>query len=385
MKVLVLNAGSSSVKYELFDLAGERSLRSGAVERVGEPGSGVTNHREAFARIEADLADGGISDADLDAIGHRVVHGGETFSAPVLIDDAVVEAIRALVPLAPLHNPPNLAGIEAARAQFPATPHVAVFDTAFHATMPAAARRYAIPDAVANAHGIRRYGFHGTSYAYVTRRAAEHLGRPVDETNLIAMHLGNGASICAIENGRSVDTSMGFTPLEGLVMGTRAGDIDAGAVLHLLREADMPVEDVDRLLNRESGLRGLCGDSDMRAICRRAAGGDPAASHAVELFCYRIRKYVGAYCAVLPRVDALVFTAGIGEHRAGIRARICGGLAHLGFEIDPSLNARPDDATGRIHSASSRQQILVVPTNEALEIARQCEDLLGARAPACPG
>lgn len=378
MKVLVLNAGSSSVKYELFDLAGGGSLHSGVVERIGEPASGAADHREAFVRIAAGLAERGIVDADLDAIGHRVVHGGEAFCAPVIIDDAVAAGIRELVPLAPLHNAPNLAGIEAARARFPSTPHVAVFDTAFHATMPEHARRYAIPDAVADAHGIRRYGFHGTSYACVTRRAAEMLGKPVEDTNLIALHLGNGASVCAIENGRSVDTSMGFTPLEGLVMGTRAGDIDAGAVLHLLREAGMPVADVDRLLNRESGLKGLCGDSDMRAVSRRAAAGDAAASRAVELFCYRIRKYVGACCAVLPRVDALVFTAGIGEHRAEIRARICAGLSHLGFEIDPAMNERPDDASGRIQSASSPRRILVVPTNEALEIARQCEALLGA-------
>lgn len=376
MRVLVLNAGSSSVKFELFDMTGPATLVEGTVERIGDSASGVPDHVAAFARIAGELADGGITDADLDAIGHRVVHGGDRFHAPAIIDDDVVMEIRTLVPLAPLHNPANLEGVAAARAQFPTTPHVAVFDTAFHATMPAPARRYAIPEHTEREHGIRRYGFHGSSYQYITRRAAALLGKSVAETNLIALHLGNGASACAIENGSSVETSMGFTPLEGLVMGTRSGDIDAAAVLHLQRHAGLSVDEVDTLLNRESGLRGLCGDSDMRAVCKRAADGDARADEAIALYCHRIRKYIGAFYAVLPRVDALVFAAGIGEHRPEIRRRICEGLAHLGIVTDAEKNAAAVGEDGFIDAPEARVRLLVVRTDEAMEIATQAAALV---------
>ena len=380
MKVLVLNAGSSSVKYELFDLAGPATVVAGAVERIGESGSGVADHVAAFARIAEALAERGITDDDLDVIGHRVVHGGDRFNAAVVIDDAVVAGIEALVPLAPLHNPANLDGVAAARAQFPTTPHVAVFDTAFHATMPAPAKRYAIPERVEVEHGIRRYGFHGTSYQYVTRRAAELLGKPVEATHLIALHLGNGASVCVIENGSSIETSMGFTPLEGLVMGTRSGDIDAAAVLHLQRQAGLSVDAVDTLLNRESGLLGLCGDSDMRGVLRRAEDGDARAAEAIAIYCHRIRQHIGAAYALLPRLDALVFTAGIGEHRPEIRQRVCEGLAHLGIALDPAKNTETVGIDGFIDADGARVRALVLKTDEALEIARQAGALVRASA-----
>lgn len=376
MKVLVLNAGSSSVRYVLYDMAGPETLTSGSIERIGEASSGTPDHAAAFERIAATLANEGISGEKLGAIGHRIVHGGRVFAEPVRLDDDVVEGIRRLIPLAPLHNPHNLSGIEAARHAFPGPPHIAVFDTAFHATMPERARHYAIPEAVRRDHGIRRYGFHGTSYQYVTARAAAMLEKPVDSLNLIAMHLGNGASICAIENGKSIDTSMGFTPLEGLVMGTRSGDIDPSVVLHLERTAGLSTDEVDELLNRRSGLLGLCGDSDMRSVSKRLAEGDRSAEQAVGLFCYRIQKYIGAYRAVLPRVDALVFTAGIGENNPDIRQRICEPLAHLGIAVDDVRNRSLDGADGFIDADSSTARILVVRTNEALEIARQCQALL---------
>jgi acetate kinase len=381
VKILALNAGSSSVKYELFDLSGPGSLLSGMVERIGEPEAGVRNHEEAFAGIAAELAEAGIRDADVDAIGHRVVHGGDRFSSPVLIDASVMRDIRALLPLAPLHNSSNLAGIEAALLLFPTKPQVAVFDTAFHDTLIPPARYYALPQTLAQENAIRRYGFHGSSYACVLRRAAALLDRPVSETNLVVLHLGNGASACAIENGRSIDTSMGFTPLEGLVMGTRAGDIDAGAVLHLLRETGLSAEEVDGLLNERSGLLGICGDSDMRHICQRVEKGDAHALRALEMFCYRVRKYVGAYFAVLPRVDALVFTAGIGEHRAEVRQRICVGLTQLGVEIDATRNGAMIGSDGFIDTGTGPVRILVVASDEALEIARQSAALVTQAQP----
>jgi acetate kinase len=299
------------------------------------------------------------------------VHGGERFSAPALIDDQVVEAIREQVPLAPLHNPANLLGIETALATFPDTPQVAVFDTAFHRTMPPRAHRYALPRDLADRLGIRRYGFHGTSHAYVSRLAAAHLGKPLAELNLLTMHLGNGASVAAVAGGRCVDTSMGFTPLEGLVMGTRTGDLDPAVVLYLQREAGMSLDQVDELLNKQSGLKGLTGVNDMREIQRRAAAGDQAAREAFDLYCYRIRKYAGAYAAALGHLDALVFTAGIGEHSATVRAGVCDGLEGFGVRLDPARNHLPSNGPRTVSSDDSTVAVLVVPTDEELEIAEQ--------------
>jgi acetate kinase len=387
-RVLVLNTGSSSIKFQLFDMDDRAVLLSGQLERIGEEASRLTwtakggdpvstdervaDHREALARIfEVLTARGGVAD-QLAGIGHRVVHGGERFSAPALIDDQVVEAIREQVPLAPLHNPANLLGIETALATFPDTPQVAVFDTAFHRTMPPRAHRYALPRDLADRLGIRRYGFHGTSHAYVSRVAAAHLGKPLAELNLLTMHLGNGASVAAVAGGRCVDTSMGFTPLEGLVMGTRSGDLDPAVVLYLQREAGMSLDQVDELLNKQSGLRGLTGVNDMREIQRRAAAGDEAAREAFDLYCYRIRKYAGAYAAALGHLDALVFTAGIGEHSAVVRAGVCDGLERFGVRLDPARNRLPPSNRPRtVSSDDSTVAVLVVPTDEELEIAEQ--------------
>jgi acetate kinase len=386
-RVLVLNTGSSSIKFQLFDMDDRAVLLAGQLERIGEEASRLTwtakggdpvstdepvaDHREALTRIfEVLTARGGVAD-QLTGIGHRVVHGGERFSAPALIDDQVVEAIREQVPLAPLHNPANLLGIETALATFPDTPQVAVFDTAFHRTMPARAHRYALPRDLADRFGIRRYGFHGTSHAYVSRVAAAHLGKPLAALNLLTMHLGNGASVAAVAGGRCVDTSMGFTPLEGLVMGTRSGDLDPAVVLYLQREAGMSLDQVDELLNKQSGLKGLTGVNDMREIQRRAAAGDEAAREAFDLYCYRIRKYVGAYAAALGHLDALVFTAGIGEHSAAVRAGVCDGLERFGVRLDPAHNRLPSNRPRTVSSDDSTVAVLVVPTDEELEIAEQ--------------
>jgi acetate kinase len=383
-KILVLNSGSSSVKYRLYDLADESVLAAGLVERIGEPaaagqGGAVADHREAIAEIVRRLETSGRLQAggeDLAGIGHRVVHGGEAFSTAARVDDTVIEAIRAAIPLAPLHNPPNLLGIELCRERWPHVPQVAVFDTAFHQTLPPRAYRYALPDACYRDLGLRRYGFHGTSFAYVTRRAADWLGRPSETLNLIVLHLGNGASAAAIRGGRSVDTSMGLTPLAGLMMGTRCGDLDPGVVLHLLQQG-RSVAEVDRLLNRDSGLKGIAGANDMREVLARAEAGEPGARLAVEMYGYRIKHYIGAYYAVLGRLDALVFTAGIGEHSAPIRAGVCAGLEHLGIALDPAKNAAVGRDIAAIQAAEGPVRILVVPTDEELEIARQTGAVIG--------
>jgi acetate kinase len=382
-KILVLNSGSSSLKYRLFDLDGERVLASGLVERIGEPSAAtgqppVPDHRAAIAGIVRQLeASGSLSGgADLSGIGHRVVHGGEDFAAAAVVDERVLAAIRAAVPLAPLHNPPNLLGIEVCRELWPEVPQVAVFDTAFHQTMPPYAYRYALPEQCYSQGRIRRYGFHGTSFAYVTRQAAAYLGRPVEALNLIALHLGNGASACAIAGGRSVDTSMGLTPLAGLMMGTRCGDIDPGVLLHLLEAPDRSAVDVARLLNRDSGLKGVAGSNDMRDVLARAEAGEAGARLAVEMYCYRIKHYVGAYFAALGRVDALVFTGGIGEHAAPIRSGVCAGLQGLGIVLDETANRALVPGIAAIQQGDGIR-VLVVPTDEELEIARQAGELVG--------
>lgn len=370
MRILVLNSGSSSIKYRLYD--GDELLIKGLIEQIGEPGSPVPDHATGFRDLMAHLDENGASDG-LDAIGHRVVHGGEEFVEPAVIDHAVIERIRAQIPLAPLHNPSNLTGIEVAYQVRSDLPQVAVFDTAFHRAMPPRAYRYALPESLYVDHGVRRYGFHGTSHAFVSEEAAAYMGRSLDETNLITFHLGNGASVAAVQQGRSIDTSMGMSPLEGLVMGTRSGDIDPAIVFLLVRDAGMAPSEVEELLNHQSGLKGLCGDNDMRAIERRAAAGDEAASLALDVYCYRIRKYLGAYYAALGLVDAIVFTGGVGENQASVRRRVITGLDRLGIVIDDARNADADPSRGPvpIHVAGADVAVLVIATDEELSIARQ--------------
>ncbi len=390
--VLVINTGSSSIKYRLLDVARERELASGLVDRIGVAGARLVHRvpgapddvvEEPIADHEAGLklvldafARDGALPTDLAAIGHRVVHGGERFTDPTLVDDDVLAAIRALAPLAPLHNPANALGIEVARRLYPDIPQVAVFDTAFHRTLPPRAYRYALPRELADRHGIRRFGFHGTSHAYVSRRAACHLGRPVEELALITLHLGNGASAAAVAGGRSIDTSMDLTPLQGLVMGTRSGDIDPAVVFHLHREAGMDLAAIEELLTRRSGLLGLAGTSDLRDVQARAEAGDADAAEALDVFCYRIRGYVGAYAAALGRVDAIVFTAGIGENAPGVRARVCAGLEGFGVLVDAGANAAAGGGARTVSRPESRVAVLVVPTDEELEIAGQALQLV---------
>jgi acetate kinase len=365
-RVLVLNCGSSSLKYRLFD--DESTVARGLVERIGEPGGDAPDHGGALRQVLASVDLSGLV-----GVGHRVVHGGAAFSAPALIDDDVVAAVELLVPLAPLHNPANLAGIDVARKLLPDVPQVAVFDTAFHATMPPAAATYAIDAGVATRLKIRRYGFHGTSHAYVSRRTAALLDRPPAELNVITLHLGNGASACAVSGGRSVATSMGLSPLEGLVMGTRSGDVDPALIFHLDRVGGMSLDEIDALLNQRSGLRGLSGDNDMRLVLRRRADGDPSATLAFDVYCRRVKEYVGRYLAVLGRVDAITFTAGVGENAPAVRAESLSGLAGLGIAVDQSRNA----AGGPIISpAGSPVTVCVVPTDEELEIAEQTRAVL---------
>ncbi|GAA2778024.1 acetate kinase [Kitasatospora sp. CM 4170] len=388
-RVLVLNAGSSSVKYQLIDMLDGSRLAAGLVERIGEAGGRLVHtprtggrreavqvfadHGAALKAVAEELAaDGvGLDSPELAAIGHRVVHGGLRFTEPTVITDEVLREIRRLVPVAPLHNPANITGIEVARALRPDLPQVAVFDTAFHASMPEHAARYAIDRAVADEHRVRRYGFHGTSHQYVSRATARLLGKDPAEVNVIVLHLGNGASASAVSGGRCVDTSMGLTPLEGLVMGTRSGDIDAGVVFHLHRVGGLSVDEIDALLNRRSGLLGLCGDNDMREIMRRAEEGDADARLAFDAYVHRLRKYIGGYYAVLGRVDAIAFTAGVGENAAPVRAAAAAGLEELGIAIDPELNSVRSGEPRIISSAYSRVAVAVVPTDEELEIARQ--------------
>jgi acetate kinase len=382
VRILVLNSGSSSIKYELYDMADRSLLIGGAAERIGEPGSDLVDHAAALDQIMSALADAGALDdgSELLAIGHRVVHGGEAFREPCIIDEQVIETIRALSSLAPLHNPANLMGIEVAMARRPDVPQVAVFDTAFHHSIPPRAYRYAVPEDWYREHGVRRYGFHGTSHAFVTKQAARALGRPLEESNLIVLHLGNGASVTAVKAGKSIDTSMGLTPLEGLVMGTRGGDLDPGALLHMARHAGLSVDEVDTALNRASGLVGLCGASDMRDILRREAEGDARAKLALEVYVYRIRKYVGAYAMALGRVDAIVFTAGVGENSPEIRERVCAGLEALGVRLDSALNRSDANGARAIHEKRSSIAVWVIPTDEELEIADQALRCVEGRA-----
>ncbi|MFF4883446.1 acetate kinase [Streptomyces nigra] len=390
-RVLVLNSGSSSLKYQLLDMQDRMRLATGLVERIGERtsrlkhtpltgggesrerGGAIADHDAALKAVAAELAqDGlGLDSPELAAIGHRVVHGGKRFTEPTVIDEAVLAEIERLIPVAPLHNPANLTGIRTARSLRPDLPQVAVFDTAFHTTMPESAARYAIDVETADRHRIRRYGFHGTSHAYVSRATAELLGKAPEEVNVIVLHLGNGASASAVRGGRCVETSMGLTPLEGLVMGTRSGDTDPAVIFHLTRVAEMSIEEIDALLNKKSGLIGLCGDNDMREIRRRVDEGDERAQLAFDIYIHRLKKYIGAYYAVLGRVDAVVFTAGVGENAAPVREAAVAGLEQLGLAVDPELNAARGDGARVISPAGARVAVAVVPTDEELEIATQ--------------
>ncbi|MFF4322551.1 acetate kinase [Streptomyces sp. NPDC001568] len=398
-RVLVLNSGSSSVKYQLLDMADRSRLAAGLVERIGEetsrlthepltgPGAAggrrerlgpIADHGAALKAVAAELAaDGmGLDSPELAAVGHRVVHGGTRFTEPTVIDDEVLAEIRSLIPLAPLHNPANVTGIEVARELRPDLPQVAVFDTAFHATMPEHVARYAIDAATADKYAIRRYGFHGTSHAYVSRAAARLLGKPVEDVNVIVLHLGNGASASAVRGGVCVETSMGLTPLEGLVMGTRSGDLDPAVIFHLARVGGLSIDEIDSLLNKKSGLLGLCGDNDMREVQRRADGGDAAARLALDAYVHRLKKYIGAYTAVLGRVDAVVFTAGVGENASGIRAAAVQGLEELGLALDLEANAARSSEPRLVSAEYARVAVAVVPTDEELEIATQAHALV---------
>ncbi|PZU48694.1 MAG: acetate kinase [Microbacterium sp.] len=386
--VLVINSGSSSFKYQLVDVETETALASGLVERIGEPVGSATHktadaahtrelpipdHTAGFAVMLEAFEEYGPSlvEAPPAAVGHRVVQGGARFFRPTLIDDLVEINIDELSVLAPLHNPGAVQGIRAARAAFPDLPHVAVFDTAFHQTLPPAACTYAIDNALARKHRIRRYGFHGTSHKFVSEAAAAYLGRPLRDLKQLVLHLGNGASITAVDGGHSVETSMGLTPLEGLVMGTRSGDIDPSVLLVLARREELSPSELDEFLNKRSGLLGLAGVSDMRDIEDRRAAGNGAAMLAFDVYIHRLRAYIGAYIAQLGGVDVISFTAGVGENSSLVRAEALATLGFLGITLDPARNAERRRDTRVISTDDSAVTVLVVPTNEELEIARQ--------------
>ena len=391
--VLVVNSGSSSIKYQLVDVASKSSLASGLVERIGldvarvkhagPAGEAVlevpvADHEAGMAHVLAMFAEHGpaLSDDSLVAVGHRVVQGATHFTGPVLIDDAVIALIEEFAPLAPLHNPANLSGIRAAQHAFPGTPHVAVFDTAFHHTLPPEAYTYAMDRDLAKRYMIRRYGFHGTSHKYVSETTADHLGKDLKDLNLIVLHLGNGASATAVQGGRSVETSMGMTPLEGLVMGTRSGDIDPAALFHLARVGGYTIDQLDTLLNKQSGMLGLTGFTDMRDVHDAVAAGNEEARTGLEVYFHRIRGYVGQYLAQMGRVDAIVFTAGIGENDDIVRLGSMRGLEPLGVVVDPERNEGRKKEITLISTDDSPVTVLVVPTDEEFEIARQAVGLV---------
>jgi acetate kinase len=399
MKIFVINAGSSSIKYQLLNMENQTVLASGLVERIGEASGRIkyenqlralpavvkelvipTHHEglNAVIRLLLDPETGVItSPEEITAVGHRVVHGGEAFREPTVITEEVLGVVEALSSLAPLHNPANLMGIRVARELFPHAPQVAVFDTAFHQTMPAYAYRYAIPEALYTENNVRVYGFHGTSHLHVSKVAADYLRKAPAETNLITAHLGNGASMTAIAHGQSVDTSMGFSPLPGLIMGTRSGDLDPAIIFYLATQHSMPIAEIDKLLNKKSGLLGVCGDNDLRDVETRAESGDPAATLALNMYTYRIKKYLGMYTAVLGQVDALIFTAGVGENSPVVRQHVCTGLETLGYTLDPAKNAAGKNGKiTEIQADNSPIKILIIQTNEELEIAQQTETAL---------
>jgi acetate kinase len=397
MKILVINSGSSSLKYQLFRMEDETVLAKGHVERIGmdssiishEPAdrpevrlvSEILDHTAALRRVLEVLTHkehGVIHSIDeIEAVGHRVVHGGEAFSGPVLITAEVVHEIRRLIDLAPLHNPAHLVGIAAVEQNLPKVPQVAVFDTAFHQTMPPHAYLYAIPMVLYKKHKVRRYGFHGTSCDYVSRQAAEFLQRPITELKMIVCHIGNGASCTAIQYGKSVDTSMGMTPLEGLMMGTRSGDLDPAIVPYVMNKEELTLNEVNSMLNKHSGLIAISGlSSDMREIVEAMEEGHRGAQLAFDMYAYRIRKYIGAYTAAMNGLDVLVFTAGIGQNSAVMRRKICEQLTFFGIELDERANEADARGDRRISSERSKVEVLVIPTNEELLIARQTDQMV---------
>lgn len=396
MKILVINSGSSSIKYRIIDTESNNTLTCGSIEDIGAAESRLTqswhdkqntpqqvthceiltDHRAAIKRMSASLQEDAVRHlvTDLAGVGHRVVHGGSRFQTPTLLSADVITAITDISTLAPLHIPANVAGIKACLVLYPNLPQVAVFDTAFHHSLPSHAYRYAIPETWYQRYHVRRYGFHGTSHAYVTRRVADYLKQPAKNLNIISLHLGNGASVAAIRSGLCIDTSMGFTPMEGLIMGTRCGDLDPSILLYIHQQTGADLQQIISQLNQQSGLKGLCGENDMRIIQQRASSGDADALLAIEMYSYRIKKYIGAYFAALGRLDALVFTAGIGENSSMIRARVCEGLNHLGIKIDPDKNSTHSGSIRELQAHDAHDacvKILVIPTNEELEIARQ--------------
>lgn len=367
MRVLVINSGSSSLKYQVRDTDSNEIAANGLIERIGEGSGGPADHGEAMEDVAAVL-EGVLTQKPLDAVGHRVVHGGERFSEPVLINNEITRAIERLNPLAPLHNPANVLGIRAITAKWPDLPQVAVFDTAFHRTLPEHAWRYAVPDSLYRQYGIRRYGFHGTSHEFVTGRAAALLGVPLDGFNAVVAHLGNGASLTAVQGGASIDTSMGFTPLEGLVMGTRSGDLDPSILIYLQRQG-LSADEIDTMLNRESGLKALAGNNDMRAIVDAAEAGDRHARLALDVASYRLAKYIGGYHVAVGGAQALVFTAGIGENSAVFRALVVDRLGALGVKLDAGANLVRSTSPRVVSTADSAIPVLVVPTDEEQAIA----------------
>ena len=401
MNILVINAGSSSIKYKLFSMEFQNVLASGMVEKIGEDYSifthkklmpeqfsmrieeNIANHAIGFNKIVSALLDKKFGvvqkKSEIHAIGHRVVHGGEDYTKPTRINNKVLKSIEKNSALAPLHNPANLKGIEVAMIVFPNAKQVAVFDTAFHQTIPYYAYMYAIPYELYEKERIRRYGFHGTSYSFVTKKAAEWFDKPVNTISLIAIHLGNGASMAAIKNGKCIDTSMGMTPLDGLIMGTRSGDCDAALPFYLNKNKKMELADIEVMLNTKSGLKGICGTNDMREILKRYKSEDIMGKLALDMYTYRIKKNIGAYYAALRNVDALVFTGGIGENAAEVREMSCQNLENLGIIIDPQRNSVTHPGVHEISSKSSVVSILIIPANEELEIAIQTQEVVNKK------
>ncbi len=396
MKILVLNCGSSSIKYQLIETSTEVSEAKGVIERIGmssavlthKPKDGeqirivgeILDHTIALEYVIAVLLSpnhGVLTDKnEIDAVGHRVVHGGETFSGSVLITDEVLRALKDNIELAPLHNPPNLKGIKAAKEHLPNIPQVGVFDTAFHSSMPPHAYLYGIPFKLYKRYKIRRYGFHGTSHRFVSQRAAEFLNKPYDSLKIITAHLGNGGSVAAIKFGKSIDTSMGFTPLEGLLMGTRSGDLDPSIIPYIMAKEELSISDMNTLLNKHSGLVGISGESsDMREILQAVEEGDRKAKYAYDVYTYRIKKYIGAYAAAMGGVDVIVFTGGIGENAVKVRTDVCSDMEYLGIKIDAERN---ENAKGEaiITSDDSKTKVLKIPTNEELVIAMDTERIV---------
>lgn len=397
MKILVLNCGSSSIKYKLFEMESKEVIAQGGIEKIGMKGSflkltlpdgqkvmlegEILEHRAGIEYILGVLLSekyGCIKTIDeIKAVGHRVVHGGERFNSSVLITDEVIDMLNECIELAPLHNPPNLKGIYAIQELLPGTPQVGVFDTAFHQTMPVYAYMYGIPYSLYEKYGIRRYGFHGTSHRYVSRRACEFLGVPYEDQRIITAHIGNGGSVTAIKNGKSIDTSMGMTPVEGLIMGTRSGDIDPGVISYIMEKENMGTKGISTLLNKFSGMLGISGvSSDMREIEEAIEGGNKRAIMALKTYCYRIKKYVGSYAAALGGVDILVFTGGVGENQASARKAVCENMEYMGIELDEELNDSVRAKEVVISKPTSKVKVLIIPTDEELTIAKDTVEIL---------